>query len=84
MMQNMALAATSLGLGSCVSSVQLDHFDDVGAVCEKLGIPYPHWVPILCLTLGYPKFERTQGPPRQTPEEISFLNRWGQPFSKKR
>jgi len=84
MLMNMALAATSLGLGSCVSSVQLDHFDDVGAVCEKIGIPYPHWVPILCLTLGYPKFERTLGPPRQPPEEIAFLNRWGQPFSKRR
>jgi len=84
MIMNMAVAATSLGLGSCVSSVQLDHFDDVGAVCEKLGIPYPHWVPILCLTLGYPKFDRTLGPPRQPPDEIAFLNRWGQPFSKKR
>ncbi|MFX1602466.1 MAG: nitroreductase family protein, partial [Promethearchaeota archaeon] len=51
MMHNMALAAASLGLGSCVSSVQLDHFDDVGAISERLGIPFPHWVPILCLTL---------------------------------
>jgi nitroreductase len=82
MMQNMALAAASLGIGSCVSSVQLDHFDDVGAISEKLGIPYPHWVPILCLTLGYAKQERTLGPPRQGPEEIAFLNKWGQPFSK--
>ncbi len=80
MMQNMALAAASMGLGSCVSSVQLDHFDDVGAVSEKLGIPYPHWVPILCLTLGYPKFARTLGPPRQPPEEVAFSNKWGKPF----
>ncbi len=84
MMQNMALAAASLGLGSCVSSVQLDHFDDVGAVSEKLGIPYPHWVPILCLTLGYPKFARTLGPPRQPPEEVAFSNKWGKPFRVKR
>ena len=84
MLQNMALAAASMGIGSCVSSVQLDHFDDVGAVCEKLGIPYPHWVPILCLTLGYALEERTQGPPRQPPEEIAFLNHWGTPFSAKR
>jgi nitroreductase len=82
MLQNMALAATSLGIGSCVSSVQLDHFDDVGAISEKLGVPYPHWVPILCLTLGYPIAERTLGPPRQGPEEIAFLNRWGEPFAK--
>ena len=80
MMQNMTLAAASLGLGSCVSSVQLDHFDDVGAISEKLGIPYPHWVPILCLTIGYALQERTLGPPRQLPEEIAFLNKWGKPF----
>jgi len=80
MMQNMMLAAASLGLGTCVSSVQLDHFDDVRAISEKLGIPFPHWVPILCLTVGYPKYERTLGPPRQPPEEIAFLNKWGEPF----
>ena len=80
MMQNMTLAAASLGLGSCVSSVQLDHFDDVGAISEKLSIPYPHWVPILRLTIGYALQERTLGPPRQLPEEIAFLNKWGKPF----
>ncbi len=83
MLQNMALAAASLGVGSCVSSVQLDHFDDVGVISEKLGIPFPHWVPILCLTLGYPIAERTLGPPRQGPEEIAFLNKWGNPFASK-
>ncbi|MHA1924931.1 MAG: nitroreductase family protein [Candidatus Thorarchaeota archaeon] len=82
MMQNMSLAAAALGIGSCVSSVQLDHFDDVGAIGERLGIPFPHWVPILCLTLGYPISERTLGPPRQTPEEIAFLDKWGEPFKK--
>ena len=80
MMENMTLAATALGLGSCISSVQLDHFDDVGAISEKLGIPHPHWVPILCLTLGYALKERTLGPPRQKPEEIAFLNKWGKLF----
>jgi nitroreductase len=84
MLQNMALAAASYGIGSCVSSVQLDHFDDVGAISEKLGIPFPHWKPILCLTLGYPKFERTLGPPRQGPEEIAFLNKWGVPFKEEK
>lgn len=82
MMQNMALAAAALGIGSCVSSVQLDHFDDVGAISERLGIPLPHWVPILCLTLGYPLSDRTLGPPRQMPEEIAFLDRWGNPFKR--
>jgi nitroreductase len=67
MMQNMALAAASLGIGSCVSSVQLDHFDDIGVISEELGIPAPHWV--------------TLGPPRQPPEEIAFLNKWGNPFT---
>ncbi|MHA1963775.1 MAG: nitroreductase family protein [Candidatus Thorarchaeota archaeon] len=80
MMENMTLAAASLGLGSCISSVQLDHFDDVGAISKKLDIPYPHWVPILCLTLGYALYERTLGPPRQLPEEIAFLNKWGKQF----
>jgi nitroreductase len=78
----MTLAAASLGIGSCVSSVQLDHFDDVGAISELLKIPFPHWVPILCLTLGYPLVERTLGPPRQGPEEIAFLDAWGEPFAK--
>ncbi len=82
MMQNMALAAASLGLGSCVSSVQLDHFDDVGVISKKLEIPYPHWLPILCLTVGYPKFERTMGPPRMMPEEIAFVDKWDNPFQK--
>ncbi|MHA2212398.1 MAG: nitroreductase family protein [Candidatus Thorarchaeota archaeon] len=81
MMQNMTVAAASLGLGTCVSSVQLDHFDDVGKISKKLGIPIPHWAPILCLTVGYAKHERTLGPPRQTPEEVTFLNRWGEPFN---
>jgi nitroreductase len=81
MLENMTLAASALGLGSCVSSVQLDHFDDVGAISKKLGIPFPHWVPILCLTLGYPKFERTLGPPRQSPSEITFVNKWGNTFT---
>ncbi|MBS3795855.1 MAG: hypothetical protein KGY80_13200, partial [Candidatus Thorarchaeota archaeon] len=72
----MALAATSFGVGSCVSSVQLDHFKDVRAISERLNIPHPHWVPILCLTLGYPKFERTLGPPRQPPEEVTFVDEW--------
>ena len=80
MMENMTLAAAALGLGSCISSVQLDHFDDVGAISQKLNIPYPHWVPILCLTLGYALNERTLGPPRQQPEEIAFLNKWGNQF----
>jgi nitroreductase len=82
MLENMALAAASLGIGSCVSSVQLDHFDDVGAISELLEIPFPHWAPILCLTLGYPLAERTLGPPRQGPEEIAFLDTWGKPFVK--
>ncbi|MGY5876906.1 MAG: nitroreductase family protein [Candidatus Thorarchaeota archaeon] len=80
MMQNMALTAASYGLGTCVSSVQLDHFDDVGAIAEKLEIPYPHWMPILCLTIGYPLSERVQGPPRMMPEKITFVNKWDNPF----
>ncbi|TXT55987.1 MAG: hypothetical protein BAJATHORv1_30371 [Candidatus Thorarchaeota archaeon] len=83
MMQNMALAAAALGLGTCVSSVQLDHFDDIEEISDKLGVPLPHWKPILCLTVGYPKFERTLGPPRQPPEEIAFLNHWDKPFEVK-
>jgi hypothetical protein len=64
LMENCWLAATALGLGACVSSVQLDHYDDVREISEMLGIPQPHWVPIMCLALGYPKYPRTRGPPR--------------------
>ncbi len=77
LIQNCWLAATALGLGACVSSVQLDHFDDVREISELLGIPHPHWTPILCLTVGYPKYPRTRGPPRQPPEEITFVDTWG-------
>ncbi len=80
MMQNMALTAASYGLGTCVSSVQLDHFDDVGAIAEKLKIPYPHWMPILCLTIGYALNERVQGPPRMMPEDVTYVDRWDNPF----
>ncbi|MFX0167997.1 MAG: nitroreductase family protein [Candidatus Hodarchaeota archaeon] len=76
-MQNCWLAATALGLGACVSSVQLDHYDDVREISELLGIPHPHWLPILCLTIGYPKYPRVQGPPRLSPEEITYVDTWG-------
>jgi nitroreductase len=75
--QNCWLAATALGLGACVSSVQLDHHDDVREISYLLDIPHPHWVPILCLTIGYPKYPRIRGPPRQAPEEITYVDSWG-------
>ena len=84
LMENMMLAATALGLGSCVSSVQLDHFDDVREISEMLGIPHPHWIPILCLAIGYPKYPRVRGPPRHTPEEITFVDKWGANWQPKR
>lgn len=76
-LQNCWLAATALGLGACVSSVQLDHYDDVREISELLGIPHPHWAPIMCLAIGYPKFPRVRGPPRQPPEEITYVDTWG-------
>ena len=76
-MQNCWLAATALGLGACVSSVQLDHYDDVREISELLGIPHPHWTPIMCLAIGYPKHPRIRGPPRQPPEEITYVDIWG-------
>jgi nitroreductase len=77
LMENCWLAATALGIGACVSSVQLDHYDDVREISEMLGIPQPHWVPIMCLALGYPKYPRTRGPPRLAPEQIAYENTWG-------
>lgn len=77
LLQNCWLAATALGLGACVSSVQLDHYDDVREISELLDIPHPHWIPIMCLAIGYPKSPRVQGPPRQPPEEITYVNTWG-------
>jgi nitroreductase len=76
-LQNCWLAATALGLGACVSSVQLDHYDDVREISDLLGIPHPHWTPIMCLAIGYPKFPRIRGPPRQPPEEITYVDTWG-------
>ncbi|MFX1474608.1 MAG: nitroreductase family protein [Promethearchaeota archaeon] len=84
LLENMMLAATALGLGSCVSSVQLDHYDDVREISEMLGIPHPHWTPILCLGIGYAKFPRVRGPPRQPPEEITFVDKWGANWQPKR
>ena len=84
LMQNCWLAATALGLGACVSSVQLDHFDDVREISELLGIPHPHWVPIMFLAIGYPKYPRERGPPRQQPEEITYVDTWGQNWQPKK
>lgn len=84
LMENMMLAATALGLGSCVSSVQLDHFDDVREISKMFGIPHPHWAPILCLAIGYAKYPRVRGPPRQAPEEITFVDKWGANWQPKR
>lgn len=83
-LQNCWLAATALGLGACVSSVQLDHYDDVREISELLGIPHPHWMPIMCLAIGYPKHPRTRGPPRHTPEEITFVDTWGNNWQPKK
>ena len=83
-MQNCWLAASALGLGACVSSVQLDHFDDVREISKLLRIPHPHRVPIMCLAVGYSKLPRVQGPPRQPPEEITYVNTWGNNWKPKK
>ncbi|TAL31626.1 MAG: nitroreductase [Spirochaetes bacterium] len=54
--QNMALAANSLGLGSCHITFFVEPMKSKGmsAMRRRLGISYP-WVPVNSIAIGYPK-----------------------------
>ena len=68
--ENMALAAHSLGIGSCI----VVSFADV-ALRPLLNLP-DEVSPYIILTLGYPD-ESPQPPPRLPINEIAFLDEYG-------
>jgi nitroreductase len=68
--QDMVLAATALGLGTC----WIGAFDEAKAK-EALGIPAN--VRVVAMTpLGYAAEHPTQAPDRKTTEEIVHYNKW--------
>ena len=71
--ENLLLAAHSLGLGACpIASFHRQ------AVAAFLGLP-PEVQPVLLLALGYPRIKPT--PPGRRPlSEVCFLEEWGAPY----
>jgi nitroreductase len=72
--QNMALAAHSLGIGSCI----VVSFADV-ALRTLLNLP-DQVSPYVILTLGYPD-ETPVPPPRLAIDEIAFMDEYGQEWA---
>ncbi len=71
--QNMAVAATSLGLGSCyLTSIKLPLSTEQGVRLKKdLGIP-SGYVPLFALTLGYTNEAPEEREPRK-PDAVNFV-----------
>ena len=59
--QNLLLAASALGLGSAVTTLALQQFDDLRAL---IGVP-PHVMPMAVIPLGWPA--KPLGPPHREP-----------------
>ena len=73
--QNLMLAARSLGLGTCLTT-RYNHFDK--EIKELLGIPDDVDTAAL-IPLGYPgDGERFGGSRRKPAEEVTFYDGWGQ------
>jgi nitroreductase len=73
--QNLMLAARSLGLGTCLTTL---HLRREQAIKEALSIP-AHVDTYALLPLGYPA--RPFGPLNRTPvSQVTFGDTWGQPF----
>ena len=73
--QNLLLAARSLGLGASIFNLPLAH---VGELMEALDIPESNQIYCL-IPLGYP--EDRHGPVRRKPiKGVVFWNRWEQPW----
>ena len=73
--QNMLLAATDLGLGTCYTSHVRAREQEVK---ELLGVP-DGWAPIALITLGHlGSGERFGGAKRKPLEEVVSYERWGQ------
>ncbi|MCB0994069.1 MAG: nitroreductase family protein [Acidimicrobiales bacterium] len=74
--QNLLLAATALGLGSCLTTIATLRADDVRAL---VGFP-PEIDPLAIVPIGYPA--RPLGPPRRNPvESNSSRERYGVPWA---
>lgn len=67
--ENMLLAAHSMGLGSCWIAA----FDEA-QVCELLGIPRKT-KPVAVIPLGYPG-EQPSAPPRMVPDRLVHGEKW--------
>ena len=73
--QNLLLAATGLGLGTCYTSHVRAREQEVK---ELLGVP-DGWAPIALITLGYlGPGERFGGGKRKPLEEVVSYEHWGQ------
>ena len=73
--QNLVLAATAEGLGTCVMGAPLEIQDDVDKFLEidKIPLPAGSQMELLCgVTLGWPDHEPPKAP-RQTEERLIWL-----------
>jgi nitroreductase len=77
---NMWLMASSLGLGMCCHNFELTDPQDEGDIASLLGVPYPRWRIAAILSLGYPSGERVLGPKRHPPEEVTYSEKYGEPY----
>lgn len=74
--QNLMVAATALGLGTCLTTIATIRAEALGAL---VGLP-PEIVPIAVVPVGHPA--RTLGPSRRDPVEgKTYRDRYGNPWS---
>ncbi|MHA1594895.1 MAG: nitroreductase family protein [Candidatus Baldrarchaeia archaeon] len=78
--QNMWLMAHALGLGMCVHNFETEEAQDETEIAERLGIPYPRWRIAVLASIGWPARPRILGPKRYTPEQVTFSERFGNPY----
>jgi nitroreductase len=75
--QNLVLAARAFGIGATLTSLYAGHEEDVKSL---LAIP-DDALTMALIPLGYPA-RGAWGEPRRRPvEEVTFAERWGEPFS---
>jgi nitroreductase len=76
-LMNAHLMSHALGLGSCIHNFEYQDPSDHREIKELLDLPGPHWEIAASLSVGIPIRERELGPPRASPEELAFDNKWG-------
>ncbi|MEM3087038.1 MAG: nitroreductase family protein [Halobacteria archaeon] len=81
--ENMWLAATEQGLGTCHIGAPL-MMDERRRelIADGLGVPRS-WTPYTCLPIGVPAQERAAGPPRFPIESLFFDEQWGRRYIRK-